>query len=205
MARGFDDNQALEAERQALGKPLARRAKSACELCQATGSLEIIDVPPTESPTLERSLLVCESCATQIADPEQRDPMHWFCLQETIWSETPAVQVMTWRLLQSLKAEPWAQDLLDQAYLADDVMQWAQDGIGTQASGTRVLDSNGTELVEGDSVHLIKDLNVKGTTFTAKRGTLVKGIRLSDDPEYIEGRVNKTVIMLKTSFLKKAT
>lgn len=205
MARGYDDNQALQASLQALGKPLARRAKSACELCKSQGTLEIIDVPPAESPALETSLLVCETCAEQIADLEKRDPKHWFCLQESIWSETPAVQVMSWRLLQSLKTEPWAQDLLDQAYLPDEVMQWAQIGIGNQASGTRVLDSNGTELVDGDSVHLIKDLDVKGTSFTAKRGTLVKGIRVGDDPEYIEGRINKTTIMLKTCFLKKAT
>ncbi len=204
MARGYDDNQALQETLQALGKPLARRAKSACELCKAQGTLQIIEVPPAESPELETSLLVCETCAQQINDPDSRDPLHWFCLQETIWSEIPAVQVMSWRLLQGLKAEPWAQDLLDQAYLADEVMQWAQTGIGSEATGTRVLDSNGTELVEGDSVHLIKDLDVKGTRFTAKRGTLVKGIRLGDDPEYIEGQVNKTTIMLKTCFLKKA-
>ncbi len=50
----------------------------------------------------------------------------------------------------------------------------------------------------------IKDLDVKGAGFTAKRGTLVKDIRLADDPELIEGRVNKTVIYLRTEFLKKA-
>ncbi len=65
-------------------------------------------------------------------------------------------------------------------------------------------DSNGTILSDGDSVTLIKDLEVKGGGFTAKRGTLVKGIRLTDDPGLVEGRVNKMAIYLKTEFLKKA-
>jgi len=59
-------------------------------------------------------------------------------------------------------------------------------------------------LTSGDSVTLIKDLDVKGTSFVAKRGTLVKGIRLTDNPEHVEGRVNKVSIVLKTQFLKKA-
>jgi alkylphosphonate utilization operon protein PhnA len=66
-------------------------------------------------------------------------------------------------------------------------------------------DSNGTVLSEGDSVTLIKDLKVKGTSITLKRGTLVKGIHLTDDPEEIECRVEKVKgLVLKTEFLKKA-
>ena len=66
------------------------------------------------------------------------------------------------------------------------------------------VDSNGATLADGDSVTLIKDLNVKGGGFTAKRGTLVKGIRLTDNPLHIEGRVNKQTIVLVTAYLKKA-
>jgi protein PhnA len=67
-----------------------------------------------------------------------------------------------------------------------------------------VKDSNGTILNEGDSVSLIKDLKVRGSSNTLKRGTLVKNIRLTDDPGEIEGRVEKTHMVLKTEFLKKA-
>lgn len=68
-----------------------------------------------------------------------------------------------------------------------------------------VRDSNGTELMEGDSVLVIKDLKVKGSSLTLKRGTLVKNIRLTAKEEEIEGRVDKQgVIVLKTCFLKKA-
>ena len=66
-------------------------------------------------------------------------------------------------------------------------------------------DSNGTELKDGDSVTLIKDLKVKGTSTTLKRGTLVKNIRLTIDPEEIECRAEKIKdLVLKTEFLKKA-
>jgi protein PhnA len=66
-------------------------------------------------------------------------------------------------------------------------------------------DSNGTILKEGDNVTLIKDLKVKGTSVTLKRGTMVKGIRLTDDPDEVECRVEKVKgLVLRTEFLKKA-
>ncbi|PIR17599.1 MAG: PhnA domain protein, partial [Elusimicrobia bacterium CG11_big_fil_rev_8_21_14_0_20_64_6] len=67
-----------------------------------------------------------------------------------------------------------------------------------------VKDSNGNILSEGDTVTLIKDLNVKGANFTAKRGTIVRKIALTDNPEQIEGKVNGTQIVLLTKYLKKA-
>ncbi len=68
-----------------------------------------------------------------------------------------------------------------------------------------VKDSNGTELADGDSVTLIKDLKVKGTSVTLKRGTLVKHIVLTDDDGEIEGKVDKVKgLVLKTEFVKKA-
>lgn len=66
-------------------------------------------------------------------------------------------------------------------------------------------DSNGTPLAEGDSVTLIKDLKVKGTSVTLKRGAVIRNIHLTDDPEEIEGRSDKVKgLVLKTCFLKKA-
>lgn len=68
-----------------------------------------------------------------------------------------------------------------------------------------VKDSNGTVLSDGDSVTLIKDLKVKGTSVTLKRGTLVKNIRLTDDEDEIECNVEKVKgLVLRTEFLKKA-
>lgn len=65
-------------------------------------------------------------------------------------------------------------------------------------------DSNGVTLNAGDTVTIIKDLNVKGAGFTAKRGTAVRNISLTSNPEQIEGRVNGVKIVLLTCFLKKS-
>lgn len=67
-----------------------------------------------------------------------------------------------------------------------------------------VKDSNGTELKEGDSVTVIKDLKVKGASMTIKRGTLYKDIHLTDNAEEIECGKGRNTIVLKTCFLKKA-
>ena len=66
-----------------------------------------------------------------------------------------------------------------------------------------VKDSNGTILHDGDSVHLIKDLPVKGSSLTLKRGDVIKNIRLTEDPDEVECRFGKSTIVLKTCFLKK--
>ena len=64
-------------------------------------------------------------------------------------------------------------------------------------------DSNGTVLQNGDDVHLIKDLTVRGTSNTFKRGTVAKNIRLTDNPEEVDCRLDGTAIVLRTEFLKK--
>ena len=67
-----------------------------------------------------------------------------------------------------------------------------------------VRDSNGAILKEGDSVTVIKDLKVRGSSNVIKRGTMVKNIRLTDDADEVEGKVEKSVMVLRTEFLKKA-
>jgi len=67
-----------------------------------------------------------------------------------------------------------------------------------------VKDSNGALLNEGDNVTVIKDLKVKGSSSVIKRGTVVRKIRLTENEDEVEGRVEKTVMVLKTIYLKKA-
>ncbi len=68
-----------------------------------------------------------------------------------------------------------------------------------------VKDSNGTKLSEGDSVTVIKDVKVKGSSTVLKRGTMIRNIHLTDDPDEIEGRTDKVKgLVLRTEFLKKA-
>ena len=66
-----------------------------------------------------------------------------------------------------------------------------------------VKDSNGNILQDGDSVTVIKDLKVRGSSDVIKRGTMVKNIRLTDEPAEIDCRVNKTAMVLRTEFVKK--
>ncbi len=66
-----------------------------------------------------------------------------------------------------------------------------------------VKDSNGNELKDGDSVQLIRDLKVKGTSTNLKRGTVIKNIRLSDSDDVIECKIKKTHLVLRTEYLKK--
>lgn len=185
-----------------LHAALAARAGDACELCGATTDLDVFEVPPVRDDEAH-ALLACLTCRDQLQGSVPLDTKHWFCLQEVAWSDVPAIQAVAWRTLGKL-GESWATDLRDQLYLPDDLKGWITAG-GADA-GPPTLDSNGTPLAEGDNVTLIKDLDVKGTQFVAKRGTTVKGIRLiPGDPDNIEGRVNKTTLVLKTIFLKKLT
>ncbi|MFZ9035370.1 MAG: alkylphosphonate utilization protein [Francisellaceae bacterium] len=142
----------------------------------------------------------------QIENPEQMDANHWRCLNDSMWSGVPAVQVMAYRLLKQLAGEGWPQELLDMLYLDEETKAWAEAiemPSSTDQEDTR-KDANGNLLHAGDSVTLIKDLDVKGAGFTAKRGTLVKNITIGTVADHIEGKVNGVSIYLKTAFLKKA-
>lgn len=79
--------------------------------------------------------------------------------------------------------------------------EWA-DG-EEHAAGDVVRDSNGAELADGDAVTVIKDLKVKGSSMVIKRGTKVRSIRLTDNPEEVDCKIDGSSIVLKTCFLKK--
>jgi protein PhnA len=189
-------------------KTLQARSESRCELCGATENLVVYEVPPQANGSADQCVLLCAICCSQIEEPEKIDVHHWRCLNESMWSQIPAVQVIAWRMLKRLSAEGWAQDLLDMLYLDEETQAWAQaTGEGqSKEEAVRHLDSNGTLLAAGDTVTLIKDLEVKGANFTAKRGTVVRGISLvADNPEQIEARLNGQRIVILTQFVKKAS
>jgi len=189
-----------------LESTLLARADSACELCGAGEALAVYAVPPEGDGTAAQSALLCETCSFQIDNPGNDDINHWRCLNDSMWSQEPAVQVLAWRMLTRLRAEGWPQDLLDMLYLDDETLAWAQATGEGQSDEDKIehRDSNGAVLEAGDSVTLIKDLNVKGANFTAKRGTPVRNISLvQDNPEQIEGRVEGQRIVILTQFVKK--
>lgn len=190
-----------------LKKILQERSESKCELCAATNELDVYEVPPESGNDADKCILVCKTCLEQIEDPDKVDANHWRCLNDSMWSQTPAVQVMAWRMLTRLSAEGWPRDLLDMLYLDDETLSWAEATGESEAEEDQVkhVDSNGAVLEAGDTVTLIKDLVVKGAGFTAKRGTPVRGISLvADNPEHIEGRVNGQQIVILTKFVKKS-
>jgi len=191
-----------------LEQKLHDRSGSVCELCGSTNALQAHAVTPA-STDADKNILLCEPCLSQVNDPTTGDVNHWRCLNTSMWSTVPAVQVMAWRLLQALRHEGWTQDLLDMLYLDDETLAWAKAGVAdsdTVADEKAIhKDSNGTVLQAGDTVVLIKDLDVKGGGFTAKRGTAVRGIALvEDNAGQIEGKVNGQQIVILTQFVKKS-
>jgi protein PhnA len=129
MGKGYETHQARVAALQALGKDLARRAKSKCELTGAAGvPLRPYEVPPVaDEPDLERTLLLCEACHEVLEQPKRLAGRAWQGLAEVVWSEMPAVQVVAWRMLQCLAMrEDWAREVMEEVFLDPEVEAWAK-------------------------------------------------------------------------------
>lgn len=189
-----------------IQQELIDRSESKCELCGGKNNLNGYTVAPKAGHSAAEQALLCETCTSQIDDPEKVDLNHWRCLNDSMWSTEPAVQVLAWRMLNRISAEGWPQDLLDMMYLEEEVLEWAKatgEG-GSEENNIKHIDSNGVQLQSGDTVTLIKDLNVKGSSITAKRGTAVRRISLDpDNSEYIEGKVDGQHIVILTKYVKK--
>ncbi|MGV6845968.1 MAG: PhnA domain-containing protein [Lutibacter sp.] len=187
-------------------KKLSERSNGKCELCGSTESLTVYQIPPQSQGTVDDSVLVCETCSHQIENPEEMNANHWRCLNDSMWSEHIPVQVLAWRMLNRLKAEGWPQDLLNMMYLDDENLAWAKATGEDEDEENKVVhrDVNGVILETGDSVVLIKDLKVKGSSMVAKQGTAVRKISLDpDNEEYIEGKVDGQTIVIITKYVKK--
>jgi protein PhnA len=189
-----------------LERRLKIRSNNQCELCKSERNLSIYDVPPNAQQREEDSIIVCEKCAAQLNNKEELDSKHWACLNESMWSEVPAVQVVSWRMLNRLKAESWAMDAIDMMYFDEETLAWAK-ATGEHENTTEVLfhrDSNGHVLQNGDKVVLIKSLDVKGSTVNARLGTVVHNIRLvADNTDQIEGKIEGQTIVILTKYLRK--
>jgi len=174
-----------------IDKNLLHRSGSRCELCGESSNLQAYKVEPRDE-----YILICQLCASSIDNPTE-NPKHWYCLNNSMWSEIDGVKVVAFRVLNRLNE----QDLVDMMYLEPEILDWANSGLRVEEiEPTR--DSNGTILKEGDSVTIIKDLVVKGAGFTAKQGTRVKNIHIADSKS-IEGRVNGVRVVLLSKFLKR--
>lgn len=184
---------------------LDQRAQSKCELCSSTEELKVYEVPPESNGTAEQSVLTCSICFEQLEDSSKISVPHWRCLNDSMWNPTPAVQVLVWRMLNKLKEETWPLELMDMMYMEEETKHWAKANLDTDKNSELVhKDVNGNVLEAGDTVTLIKDLKVKGASFTAKQGTAVRRISLvSDNPEHIEGKIDGQRIVILTQYVKK--
>ena len=186
-----------------IEQALIERSNNKCELCAATDNLTVYEVPPVTEAHSDKCIYTCQICKDQIEGTRDLTPTHWHCLNDSMWSQTPAVQVVAYRMLIRLAADNgWAQDALDMIYLEEDTLTWAQQALA-EDDDIKHIDSNGVVLQAGDTVTLIKDLDVKGSSLTAKRGTAVRNIGLTSNPEHIEGRVDGQRIVILTKYVKK--
>jgi protein PhnA len=160
-----------------------------CELCGSSTEVTEYQIVPKDD-----SVKLCGLCRKQIESGDL-DEKHFNCLNDAMWSEISAVKVLSFRLLKQLGRN----DLLDMIYLEEDEQEWADYEEEVEK------DSNGNILSNGDTVTVIKDLEVKGTGKTCKRGTVVKNIKLCDTPGHVSCKVDGIgAIYLKTEFLRKA-
>jgi len=107
---------------------LARRAKSKCELCEASGAkLAPYEVPPEEAvPDYDRCILICDDCREALDNPKKfKSGEHWRVLAQTVWSDVVPVQVAAVRLMRrQADSEAWARGALEGVYLESEVDEW---------------------------------------------------------------------------------
>ncbi|NOU52728.1 PhnA domain protein [Pseudoalteromonas sp. JBTF-M23] len=182
---------------------LQTRSAGKCELCTSSDALSVYEVPPVAEAHSDKCVYLCQNCKSQVEGSSDLETNHWHCLNDSMWSQVPAVQVVAYRMLKRLAPDNgWAQDALDMLYLEEETRSWAEQALA-QVEEVVHLDSNGARLNAGDTVVLIKDLDVKGSSLVAKRGTAVRNIGLTSNPEHIEGRVEGQRIVILTKFVKK--
>jgi protein PhnA len=183
-------------------KRLKDRSGSKCEISGSEENLVVYVIAPKTDPTPENCILITQSLKDQIENPESTNPNDWRGLSDSMWNENLPVQIVSWRMHARLKNT----DMLEMMYLDEDALEWAKATGEDEDDEGKIIhkDSNGNVLLDGDSVVLIKDLDVKGATFTAKRGAAVHNIKLVwDDANLIEGRVENQNIYILTQYVKK--
>lgn len=190
-----------------LEEVLKQRSGNKCELCKSAESPGVYEVKPNDTPNEDNCILICKSCQAQVEKKAELVKTTWEQnLPETMWSEVPAIQVVSWRMLNRLRNESWAADNIDMMYMDENRLTWAK-ATGDHENDSSVdlhKDANGHQLQTGDSVVLTKSLDVKGSTLNARMGTVVKNIRLvPDNTEQIEGKIEGQLIVILTKYVRK--
>lgn len=182
-----------------ISAKLNERCGGLCELCSTGDATIEYTVSPRLDDAIENQVAICSTCADAMEATDKG--FHWRCLEGSIWNTEPSVQALSYRILHQYKDEDWASGTLSAVEIDEAVTQWAFSAFEVAEVHK---DAFGNELKNGDTVVLTKALNVKGTSFTAAKGTIVKRIRLvPDNIEQIEGKINEQTIVILTKFVKK--
>ena len=182
-----------------INTTLTERSGGVCELCANLATTQAYTVTPKSDDSAENQVALCDECFNNISNENAGD--YWRCLEGSIWNPEPAVQALSYRLLHTLKEQEWANDVINSVELDEATTQWALSAF-EQADVHK--DAFGNTLETGDTVVLTQALNVKGTSFSAPKGTVVKKIRLvPDNTEQIEGKINEQVIVILTKYVRK--
>jgi protein PhnA len=183
-------------------KRLKDRSGSVCEISGSDENLVVYIVEPKTEAIPENCILITKQLRDQIENKDLMNATDWRGLSDSMWNENLPVQIVSWRMHARLKNN----DMLEMMYLDEDALEWAKATGEDEDEEGKIIhkDSNGNILLDGDSVVLIKDLDVKGATFTAKRGAAVHNIKLVwDNANQIEGRVENQHIVILTQYVKK--
>lgn len=183
-----------------ISPTLAERCQGTCELCTAEIPSTAYAVSPKNHDVVENEVALCDTC---LAALDRKDAQqHWQCLAGSIWNTEPSVQALTYRVLYNNRDEGWAQEIMSSVELDESIIDWATSAY---AVADVHKDSNGVTLEQGDTVVLTQNLNVKGTNFTAPKGTIVRKIRLvPDNTDQIEGKINEQMIVILAKYVRKA-
>jgi len=178
---------------------LKERSEGLCELCSKTEAVNAYTVSPKKDDAIENQVGLCNDCLEKVDAVDQS--FYWRVLEGSIWNPEPSVQALSYRILQRYKDEDWASGVLSMVDLDEDTVQWALSGLEVADVHQ---DAFGNVLENGDTVVLTQALDVKGTNFSAPKGTVVKRIRLvHDNHEQIEGKINEQMIVILTKYVKK--
>jgi protein PhnA len=185
---------------QSITPKLQERSQGTCELCTTEPATVAYAVSPKNNDATENEVALCNTCLSNLDNKDAA--AHWQCLAGSIWNTEPSVQALSYRMLYAYKDQEWASEISSSVELDEAVINWA---LYVYQEKEAHKDANGVELVNGDTVVLTQNLNVKGTSFTAPKGTIVRKIRLvPDDFGQIEGKINDQTIVILTKYVRKS-
>ncbi len=183
-----------------LNPKLRERGQNLCELCTTEEPEVDYTVSPKSDDLIANQVAVCKTCLNAMDNKNAN--FHWRCLEGSIWNPEPSVQALSYRILYGIKDEEWANNTINSVDLDENTIQWA---VSAYEVPDVHMDAFGNKLETGDTVVLTQMLNVKGTSFSASKGTVVKKIKLvTDNAEHIEGKINDQTIVILTKFVKKS-